>query len=68
MEETTIIKVVLSCGDKFTYGGEKTIEELLQFMRWETPTNILCYDDQGNQHLFHSSKIEHIYTEQVVKL
>ena len=68
MKEITIINVVLSCGDRFVYGGEKTIDELLSFLRWETPTNVLWKDDRGNMHLFHSSKIEHIYEEKVFQI
>ena len=68
MEEKTIIEVVLSCGDKFIYGGEKTIQELQNFMRWETPTNILWDDDKSNKHLFHSSRIEHIYEKKVINI
>lgn len=62
MEEKLVqIIIKLENGDEFVYGGEKSIQDLLQFMRWETPTNILCEDADGNKHLFHSSNIAHIY-------
>ena len=65
MTEKKLIKVLLEGGDRFTYGGEKNMDELLDFIRWKTPTNIKCVDINGFNHIFHSSKILHIYEEVV---
>lgn len=65
MEKEQII-VKLDNGDKFVYGGDKKMEDLLSFMRWSTPTNIFCEDDRGNKHIFHSSSVKHIYTQKVI--
>lgn len=63
MENTkTKIIIALDNGDSFVYGGEKTIEKIKDFMIWSTPSTIMVNDENGNTHIFHSSRINHIYT------
>jgi hypothetical protein len=61
-ETKTKIMVVLNNGDSFVYGGEKTIEQIKDFMIWKTPATIMVNDENGNTHLFHSNRVNHIYT------
>lgn len=63
MDKKKVIVVVLECGDRFVYGGEKNMNELYDFMVWSTPTSIKCIDSEGNSHIFHSSRVQHIYED-----
>lgn len=54
------IRIWLSLGHSFIYGGNMSYDELINKIRWDSPSTFTFIDDKNNRHSFHSSDIKHI--------